>query len=147
MQAYTQYDPFGCAMCCVSPQKFHETSPHPFATQLISFNSSQPISFNSSHTSQLTQLISLHANRSTHLTQLISLNSPHSTSTQGAVLLCAEEHERFCLPPPAPAQDYVQGAVLLMTGDQGAVLLCAEEHERFCPPPPLPKTMFKVQCL
>ena len=48
--------------------------------------------------------------------------------------------------PPAPAQDYIQGAVLLMTGDQGAVLLCAEEHERFCPPPPLPKTMFKVQC-
>ena len=68
------------------------------------------------------------------------------TGDQGAVLLCAEEHERFCT-PPAPAQDYVQGAVLQMTGDEGAVLLCAEEHERFCPlPPPLPKTMFKVPC-
>ena len=43
------------------------------------------------------------------------------------------------LSPPRPCQDYVQGAVLLMTGDQGAVLLCAGEHERFCPPPPLPR--------
>lgn len=25
MQADTQCDPFGCAMCCDSPQKFHET--------------------------------------------------------------------------------------------------------------------------
>ena len=40
------------------------------------------------------------------------------------------------LSPPRPCQDYVQGAVLLMTGDQGAVLLCAGEHERFCPPRP-----------
>ena len=38
--------------------------------------------------------------------------------------------------PPAPAQDYVQGAMPQMTGDQGAVLLCAEEHERYCPPTP-----------
>ena len=68
------------------------------------------------------------------------------TGDEGAVLLCAEEHERVC-PPPAPAQDYVQGAVLQMTGDEGAVLLCAEEHDCFCPlPPPLPRTMFKVQC-
>ena len=68
------------------------------------------------------------------------------TGDQGAVLLCAEERERFCL-PPAPAQDYVQGAVLQMTGDQGAVLLCAEEHDCLCPlPPRLPKTMFKAQC-
>ena len=90
------------------------------------------------------------------------------TGDQGSVLLCAEEHERFCpprpfprlcsrcsasddrrsrcsafvctgtwtlLPPPAPSQVYVQGAVLQMTGDEGAVLLCAQEHERFCPPP------------
>ena len=39
-------------------------------------------------------------------------------------------------PPSAPTQDYVQGAMLQMSGDQGAVLLCAEDHERFCSPPP-----------
>ena len=38
--------------------------------------------------------------------------------------------------PPAPAQDYVRGAVLQMTGDECAVLLCAEEHERFFSQPP-----------
>ena len=42
------------------------------------------------------------------------------TGDEGAVLLCAEEHERFC-PPPAPAQDYVQDAHGQMTGDEGAV--------------------------
>ena len=65
------------------------------------------------------------------------------TGDQGAVLLCAEE----LLSPPAPAQDYVQGAVLQMTGDEGAVLLCAEEHERFCLPPtpqPNPKWLSQV---
>ena len=37
-------------------------------------------------------------------------------------------------------EDYVQGAMLQMTGDQGAVLLCAEEHERLCfPPCPCPR--------
>ena len=46
---------------------------------------------------------------------------------------------------PAPAQDYVQGALLPMTGDQGAVLLCAQRNmNAFVPPPPLPKTMFRV---
>ena len=35
--------------------------------------------------------------------------------------MCAEEHERFCPLPPAPAQDYVQGAHGQMTGDEGAV--------------------------
>ena len=34
--------------------------------------------------------------------------------------MCAEEHERFH-PPPAPAQDYVQGAHGQMTGNEGAV--------------------------
>ena len=152
-------------------------------------------SFNSSHTTELTQLISLSVPHSTSLNSsfvrrgtwtLLSPPPPlpktmfiyvqgamlQMTGDQGAVLLCAEEHERFCPPrpcprlcsrcsasddrrsrcsafvcrgtwtllsPPRPCQDYVQGAVLLMTGDQGAVLLCAGEHERFCPPPPLPR--------
>ena len=48
------------------------------------------------------------------------------------------------LPPPipAPAQDYVQGALCPMTGDQGAVLLCVQRNmNAFVPPPPLPKTI------
>ena len=57
------------------------------------------------------------------------------TGDQGAVF-CAQRNMNAFVPPPAAAQDYVQGAVLQMTGDQGAVLLCGEEHERFCPPPP-----------
>ena len=37
-----------------------------------------------------------------------------------SAFVCAEEHERFH-PPPAPAQDYVQGAHGQMTGNEGAV--------------------------
>ena len=60
------------------------------------------------------------------------------TGDQGAVLfVCAEEHERFC-PPPAPAQDYVQGALLPMTGDQGAVLLCVQRNMNAFVPPSAP---------
>ena len=98
------------------------------------------LGLNSFHTTQL-----FHSSHTTELTQLISLSVPHSTSLNSSDLshlikvqcFCVqEEHERFG--PPAPAQDYVQGAVLQMTGDQGAVLLCAEEHERYCPPHPQP---------
>ena len=106
-----------------------------------------------------TQLISHNSTLSIHLTQLnftqlifrpcprlCSRCSASDDRRSRCSALCAEEHDCLCPLPPAPAQDYVQGAVLQMTGDQGAVLLCAEEHERCCPPPPLPKTMFEVQC-
>ena len=53
------------------------------------------------------------------------------------VCVCAEKHERF-RPPPAPAQDYVQGALLPMTGDQGAVLLCVQRNMNAFVRPPRP---------
>ena len=51
--------------------------------------------------------------------------------------MCAEEHERFHH-PPAPAQDYVQGALLPMTEDQGAVLLCVQRNMNAFITPPAP---------
>ena len=133
--------------------------------RLDSTHFTQLNSFNSSHTTELTQLISLSVPHSTslnssdltHLTQL-PLNSSHSTHLNSSLSTHLTQvnslnpspptqiTQLITLLPPAPAQDYVQGAVLQMTGDEGAVLLCAEEHERVCPPPPLPRTMFKVQC-
>ena len=73
-------------------------------------------SFSSRVAPPLTQL---HPSCLTQRTQLISHNSSHHTTHT--------------------TQDYVQGAVLQMTGDQGAVLLCAEENECFCPPSPCPR--------
>ena len=91
-------------------------------TQLISRISAH-LTTNTTH---FTQLLSSHKSHNlsdtTHLSQLISHNSTHSraafvwhlviwfgtqgsvlqmTGDQGAVLLCAEEPERFC-PPPHP---------------------------------------------
>ena len=60
------------------------------------------------------------------------------TGDQGAVLLCVQRNMNAFVPPPAPAQDYVQGALLPMTGDQGAVLLCVQRNmNAFVPPRPL----------
>ena len=42
------------------------------------------------------------------------------TGDQGAVLLCVQRNMNAFV-PPAPAQDYVQGAHGQMTGDEGAV--------------------------
>ena len=39
------------------------------------------------------------------------------TGDEGALLVCVEEHERHCRPPPTPGQVYVDGAMLKMTGD------------------------------
>ena len=44
----------------------------------------------------------------------------------------AEEHERFCPPPPLPR------LLLEMTGDQGAVLLCVQTNMNAFVPPPAP---------
>ena len=46
------------------------------------------------------------------------------TGDEGALLVCVEEHERPCRPPPTPGQVYVDGAMLKMTGDQGVLLVC-----------------------
>ena len=129
-------------------------------TQLISHNTS-PLTTYITH---LTQLISHNSTRTTHLTQLISHISTHSRaafvwhlvellscpltelhpSSFTQLLSSHNSHNSShmnmnAFVPPAPAQDYVQGAVLQMTGDQGAVLLCAEEHGRFCHPRPCPR--------
>ena len=50
-----------------------------------------------------------------------------------SAFVCAEEHERFCPPPPLPKT--------IASDDRRSrcsafVCVCAQEHERFCPPPP-----------
>ena len=59
------------------------------------------------------------------------------TGGQGAVLLCVQRNMNAFV-PPAPAQDYVEGALLQTTGDQGAVLLCVQRNMNAFVPPPAP---------